>query len=86
MNEDRYDIDKLPIRDELRQKIKEKTVAEMKAIDMLQAVVRAQNLQDDYIEELIDKVLKEIKLLRKDINGRFKKIEKRVSELEGKVA
>jgi len=86
MNKDRYDLDKLPIRDEVRERIKNQTLAEMAAIELIHTIMRGQLVQDEYIEELIKEVLKEIKLLRKDVKKQYNDIEKRVEVLEGKVA
>jgi len=86
MNKDRYDLDKLPIRDEVRERIKSQTLAEMDAIELIHTIMRGQLVQDEYIEELINEVIKEIKLLRKDIKKQYADIEKRVEVLEGKVA
>lgn len=86
MSENRYDIENIPIRDELREELKGQKLIEVPVVNVLQAIGRMQGRQDDYIEELIDKVIKEIKLLRKDINKRYEKIEERVAKLEEKVA
>ena len=83
---DKYDIEKLPIREELRDAIKQCKLSELPAIDLIQTYSRMQGMQDDFIQEQIDSVLGKIKDLQVDIKEMIECLEKRVVELEGKVA
>ena len=78
----KYEIDNLPIRNEVKDRIKKETLAEMKAILLIQTIGRMQGLQDECIEELINGVLKKIEELQKDI----KAFSERLAVLEEKVA
>lgn len=81
-SEERYDLENLPIREEVRNEIRREKLTEMAAIDLIHTVSRMQGVQDDYIEGLVNNVLKEIKLLRNDLKKRSEALEKRVEKLE----
>lgn len=83
---DRYDIDKIPIREELRNAIKTKKLVEIAAIDVYQGISRMQGLQDEFIQELIDGVLNKIAALQADITAIRGCLEERIAVLEEKVA
>jgi len=83
---DRYDIDKIPIREELRNAIKTKKLVEIAAIDVYQGISRMQGLQDEFIQELIDGVLNKIAVLQADITAIRGCLEERIAVLEEKVA
>jgi len=83
---DRYDIDKIPIREELRNAIKTKKLVEIAAIDVYQGISRMQGLQDEFIQELIDGVLDKIAALQADITAIRGCLEERIAVLEEKVA
>ena len=78
----KYEIDNLPIRNEVKNRIKKETLAEMEAILLIQTIGRMQGRQDEYIEELINGVLKKIEELQEDI----KVFSERLAVLEEKVA
>jgi len=78
----KYEIDNLPIRNEVKDKIKKEILAEMEAILLIQTIGRMQGRQDEYIEELINGVLKKIEELQEDI----KVFSERLAVLEEKVA
>ena len=78
----KYEIDNLPIRNEVKDRIKKETLAEMEAILLIQTIGRMQGRQDEYIEELINGVLKKIEELQEDI----KVFSERLAVLEEKVA
>jgi len=82
---DRYDIDKIPIREELRNAIKTKKLVEIAAIDVYQGISRMQGLQDEFIQELIDEVLKRIEELREDMKV-VTALEEKITMLEQRVA
>ena len=79
---EKYELDNLPIRNELRDAIRTKNIAEIAAIELIQTLLRSQGVQDEYIESLIEGVMKEMKLLRKDIFKKMDEFEKRVDKLE----
>jgi len=81
----KYDIDKIPIREELRNAIKTKKLIDVDAIDIYQGIGRMQGIQDDFIQELVDEVLRKIKDLQDSIDC-LKGIEERIVVLEEKVA
>jgi len=83
---DRYDIDKIPIREELRNAIKTKKLVEIAAIDVYQGISRMQGLQDEFIQELVDGVLDKIAALQTDITAIRGCLEERIAVLEEKVA
>jgi len=78
----KYEIDNLPIRNEVKDKIKKEILAEMEAILLIQTIGRMQGRQDECIEELINGVLKKIEELQEDI----KVFSERLAVLEEKVA
>ena len=78
----KYEIDNLPIRNEVKDRIKKETLAEMEAILLIHTIGRMQGLQDECTEELINGVLKKIEELQKDI----KAFSERLAVLEEKVA
>jgi len=78
----KYEIDNLPIRNEVKNRIKKETLAEMEAILLIHTIGRMQGLQDECTEELINGVLKKIEELQKDI----KAFSERLAVLEEKVA
>jgi len=78
----KYEIDNLPIRNEVKNRIKKETLAEMEAILLIHTIGRMQGLQDECTEELINGVLKKIEELQKDI----KTFSERLAVLEEKVA
>jgi len=83
---DRYDIDKIPIREELRNAIKTRKLVEIAAIDVYQGIGRMQGIQDEFIQELIDGVLDKIAALQTDITAIKGCLEERIAVLEEKVA
>lgn len=76
MKKDKYDIDKLPIRDELRDKIKNQRASEIAAIDWYQAFARMLSLQDDAYDEQFDNLFKGMCELNKKMNSLIKLVKK----------
>lgn len=86
---EKYDIENLPIRDDVKDELKNKKLSEVAAIDLIHTVGRMMSMQDDAYEEQlceITKALREIKRgiasLRKDVHG----ISRRVERVEDNVA
>ena len=89
MSESKYNLENLPIRDDVKDELRNKKLSEVAAIDLVHTVGRMMSMQDDCYEEQlceITKTLREIKRgiasLKKDIHG----IAHRVEKVEEKVA
>jgi len=82
---DRYDIDNIPIRNEVKERIKKETLAEMEAIVLIHTLGRMQGLQDEVIQQMIDEVLDKIEEIKDCIKG-ADGLEQRIAALEEKVA
>ena len=79
---DKYDIDNLPIDDNARDDIKEKTVAEIAAIKLIHTLGRMLSLWELANDEQFDEVFKKLNEIHEDINKKCNALEKRVKKLE----
>ena len=80
-NDDRYNIENLPIREEMKEVIKSTKLSDIPTIILIHTICRIQGMQEECIQEMIDEVLKELKKVQKSLL-KLEKLEDRVAILE----
>jgi hypothetical protein len=78
----KYNLDKLPIRDEVKKEIGEKKMSELAAIDLIHTVGRMLSLQDEVNEEQFDTLFKGMCAINKKIDSLTRLIKKLSTAME----
>jgi len=81
----KYDLENLPIRDEVKKEIKDKKLAEIAALNMIHTWGRMLRLWEDAMDEQFEKVLASIDDLSKNVKSSQESFRKRIRSLEEKV-
>jgi hypothetical protein len=81
-DKEKYDLDKLPIRDEVKKEFGEKKMSELAAIDLIHTVGRMLSLQDEVNEEQFDTLFKGMCAINKKIDSLTRLIKKLSTAME----
>jgi len=88
MRSDKYDLENLPIRDDIRKQLNNNKVGDIAAIDLLHSIGRMLSLQDDAYEEQFKGIFSALCSINKNLNSikrKISKIEKSLVETQGEV-